>query len=117
MKTSERIYITDFQSLQMEKQRLEIHCDFLEQEIKLKIEDARINYATKFIKPMLPFSDERNNDVFSMMEWLNAKLFGKIFQSAKVKKHREWMIAAIKIGEVLLIRKVAQLFKKKPNTI
>ena len=109
----DKIPITDYKSLLAEKKRLRSHIDETEVQLKSKWRDLRNHYPEMILKPFLPFSESTNQKVFNSMEWLNDILFSRLFNSKQKGVKSEATKFIVRLAQVLLIRKVSGLFKKR----
>lgn len=112
MNTMDKIPVTDYQSLIQERNRLKVHIDSTEKQLKSKWRDLRNHYPEMILKPSLPFNEGTNQKVFNSMEWLNDILFSRIFKTENKSAGNEAAKFIIRIAQVFAIKKVAGIFKK-----
>ena len=113
MNNTDKIPVTDYQSLLQEKNRLKIQIDSTEKQLKNKWRDLRNHYPEMILKPSLPFSPETNQKVFNSMEWLNDMFFSRLFKLENNGSGSEAAKFIVRLAQVFAVRKVAGLFKKK----
>lgn len=113
MNSIDKIPVTDFQSLLQEKNRIKVHIESTEKQLKNKWRDLRNHYPEMILKPSLPFSSETNQKVFNSMEWLNDIFFSRLFNKENNAAGGEATKFIIRLAQVFAIRKVAGIFKKK----
>lgn len=71
MRIDRKIPVTDFASLQLEKQRLKAVCDVKKMKLDEKIEFLREHYPEVVIKTFLPFDDSTNDKLFKSAKWVH----------------------------------------------
>ena len=71
MRTDRKITVTDFASLQLEKQRLKAVCEVKKVKLDEKIQYLREHYPEVVIKTFLPFDDATNDRLFKIAKWVH----------------------------------------------
>lgn len=64
-----KIKITDFASLQLEKQRLKALCEIKKLKLEQDLDFLKKNYPELGVKAVLPFSENINNRIFNTARW------------------------------------------------
>ncbi len=108
---NEPIKITNLQSLQREKQRLIIYCSYQEEQMIGKINFIKSNYKQIIGEEFLPFTDEKNKKVNTILDWVNEFILSKFFKM-NIDGKSDLSGTLIKIAEVILIRLFKNFGKK-----
>ena len=82
MSQKKKIKVVDFESLQLEKQRLRKICDTRKTVLDQKLTLLKENYPEVVIKTILPFNDATNEIIFKSASWMH-----EIFSSFLADNH------------------------------
>jgi hypothetical protein len=69
MKPERKIKITDFATLQLEKQRLKSLCEAKKLKLEEEFDFLKKNYPELGVKAILPFSENINDKIFNTARW------------------------------------------------
>ena len=111
MMINEPIKITSLETLQREKQRLQMFCAFQEDLLKDKIISIKLNYKRIIGEELLPFGDEKNTKVSNILDWVNEFIFGKLLK-LDIDGKNKLSGSFVKIVEVLIIRLLSKFEKR-----
>ena len=81
MSLQQKIKVTDFASLQLEKQRLSAICEVKKQALEEHLADLKKNYPEIVLSTFLPFDAATNAKIFRGIKWITSTL-GKYFDPA-----------------------------------
>ena len=84
MSQTKKISIVDFETLQLEKQRLRKICDARKKILDQKLTVLKQNYPEVFIKTVLPFNDATNEMIFKSAHWVH-ETFSNYFKDNQSK--------------------------------
>jgi hypothetical protein len=111
MKT-ERIKVTDLHTLQMEKQRLQMHIDFMEEQITDKVSTFFYELPVDIITSILPFGLGNKPGVIKGIRNTRNFISGFLGGDGNAPK-REIIKAVFPLAKAFVVRGLSGMLKKK----
>ena len=108
---NEQIKITDLESLQREKERLEMYCSYQEALLADKLNYLKNNPMQLIGEEFLPYDTEKNKKISGILDWVNEFVLGKFFKMDLDGKNK-LSASLVKIAEVGVVRLFSKFFKQ-----
>jgi hypothetical protein len=86
MSVQQKIKVTDFSSLQLEKQRLSAICEVKKQALEENFAELKKNYPEIVFSTFLPFDAATNAKIFRGIKWITGTLGKYVDPATKIGK-------------------------------